>query len=324
MLSLLTGPAIEPLTVQELLDHLRIDTANQEPAPHIGATAALVAPAAAGDVDNGVHRYAVSFVDVDGGETEPSPLSAALTVADKTVNGQVALTAIPTGGDRIASRKIWRTKAAGTTLFLVATIANNTATTYTDNIADVSLGAEAPSTNTTTDPNIAEILTDARTRIEDVTGRQIIEAEYRQDLPGWPCEGFIEVPRPPCLEVCGIRYIATDGTLTSLPRSQFLVAAPMGPTAPAGRIEPAYGVTWPSVRPQANAVQVTFLAGYGASRADVPGTLKRAIKLVAGTFYEQRENDVMDGRITAMPTLSLRVRTLLAPYIWRAETRQRA
>lgn len=322
MLSLLTPPSIEPLTVQELLDHLRIDVANQEPAPHIGPTAALASAAAAGNVDNGAHRYAVTFVDADGGETEPSPLSAAVTVADKTVNGQVALTAIPTGGARIVSRKLYRTKANADTLFFLATLANNTATTSTDSTADTALGAEAPSANTTTDPTIADLIVDARARVEDVTGRQLLEAEYRLDRPGWPSDGFIELPRPPCLEVPSVKYIAADGTLTTLAPSQYLVTAPSGPYARAGRITPAYGVTWPSVQPQANAVQVTFLAGYGTTRADVPGTIKRAMKLIAGTYYEQRENDVLEKNTTALPVLSLRVKTILAPYRWRPETRQ--
>lgn len=61
------------------------------------------------------------------------------------------LTGIPVSSDaNVVSRKLWRTAANGSTFKLVKTIANNTATTDTDNVADASLGATMPTTNTTT------------------------------------------------------------------------------------------------------------------------------------------------------------------------------
>ena len=75
-----------------------------------------------------------------------------MTVVDAAVNGQVALTAIPTGSPGIVtSRKIYRTVAGGSAWLLQSTIANNTATTATDNVADASLGAAIPTANTATD-----------------------------------------------------------------------------------------------------------------------------------------------------------------------------
>ena len=59
------------------------------------------------------------------------------------------LTSIPVSGDgNVTTRRIYRTTAGGSTYKLVATIADNVTTTYTDNVADGSLGANAPSTNT--------------------------------------------------------------------------------------------------------------------------------------------------------------------------------
>ncbi len=63
---------------------------------------------------------------------------------------RVSLTAIPLGATGTTARKIYRTTVGGATLKLVATIGDNTTTTYTDAIADGSLGANAPSTNTAT------------------------------------------------------------------------------------------------------------------------------------------------------------------------------
>jgi len=82
------------------------------------------------------------------GESGPSAASNIVTVADKTVNGQVVVT-LDIGPAGTTSRKLYRTVAGNAAPWkLVATIANNTATSYTDNIADGSLGANAPATST--------------------------------------------------------------------------------------------------------------------------------------------------------------------------------
>jgi hypothetical protein len=58
----------------------------------------------------------------------------------RTVN----LSAIATGPASVTGRKVYRTAANQSTLKLLTTLANNTATTYTDAAADATLGATAP------------------------------------------------------------------------------------------------------------------------------------------------------------------------------------
>jgi len=117
-------------------------------APATTPTVAL-AGAGAGNLTNGVYYYKISYV-TSVGETEPSSASALVTVADATTDGQVALTAIPTSTDtRVIKRRIYRTLVDETAIYhKVADISDNSTTTYTDNIADASLG-EPPIINTT-------------------------------------------------------------------------------------------------------------------------------------------------------------------------------
>jgi hypothetical protein len=70
-----------------------------------------------------------------------------VTVVDKAVNGQVLVSGIAVGEEGVISRKVYRTEAGGSTYKLLATIANNTATTFVDNVADGSLGVEPPAAN---------------------------------------------------------------------------------------------------------------------------------------------------------------------------------
>lgn len=114
--------------------------------PTTGLTAALAA-AGAGNVDDGNHDYKVTYVTSQG-ETAGSAASASVTVADKTVDGQVSLAGIPVSPNaNVTARKIYRRFNGAGDYKLVATISDNTTTTYTDNLANASLGAVIPTEN---------------------------------------------------------------------------------------------------------------------------------------------------------------------------------
>jgi len=77
----------------------------------------------------------------EAGETELGTASNVVTVVDKTSDGKVSLTGIPisTSGS-VTARKIYRTFAEEEEgYFLLTTIADNTTTIFTDNIADANL-----------------------------------------------------------------------------------------------------------------------------------------------------------------------------------------
>lgn len=298
-----TPPATEPLTVAEVKAHCRIDGSNQEPAPGAIA-AALVSPAAAGNVDNGAHRYLATFVTA-AGETQAGDISEAVTVVDKAANGRVALTGIPIGGALVTARKLYRTIAGGSTYLLLATIANNTATIYTDNIADSSLGAEAPSVNTTDDPMISMLIASARAAAETELHRSLITQTLDAYFDRFPCPPlrYADLPSqhelrlPPLSSVTSITYIDTEGAQQTLAVDQYLVDAVSKPA----RVAPAYGVSWPSTRDQANAVVVRFVAGYGAAAA-VPACIRNWMLMRIATLWENRQELVIGaGGLVQIP-----------------------
>jgi hypothetical protein len=93
-------------------------------------SAALVATAV-GNVPAGAHTYKVTYLYYDSEESNGSAASGVVT-ADGT-HKQVTVT-IPVGGYGVTARKIYRDNNDGNWLFLES-VANNTATTYTDNVA---------------------------------------------------------------------------------------------------------------------------------------------------------------------------------------------
>ena len=279
-----TAAASEPLTAAEVKTYCRIDASNQEAAPTTALTAAL-AGAGAGNVDNGAHRYCVTYVTADG-ETAASPISGAVTVADKTANGKVALTAIPLGGAAVTARKVYRTVAAGTTYLLLTTLSNNTATTYTDNTADSSLGAQAPTANTTADPELLRMIASARQYAETFLGRQLITASWKYYLDEFPesSDTPIWLPVSPALSITSIKYYNGSGVLTTLDAAQYSVDV----TQERGRVLPAYGYVWPTARTMMNAVEVIFSAGYGAASSDVPSPIREGMLKLIRHWYDNR------------------------------------
>ncbi len=120
-------------------------------APPSSSPTVALAGAGAGNVTNGAHNYAVTFVTAAGETTMDTTNTclAQVTVADNTTNGKVGLTNIPTGPAGTTARRIYRTAVANVATNgylscgfqqLVATIADNTTATYTDNTADSGLG----------------------------------------------------------------------------------------------------------------------------------------------------------------------------------------
>ncbi len=270
-----SAPATEPLTIAEVMAHLRLDASNAEPAPS-AITAALATPAAPGNVTAGAHRVLATFVTSDG-ETEAGGVSAAVTVVDAAVNGQLALTGIPIGGSLVTARKIYMTTAGGALYLLAATISNNTATTATLNVADASLGAQAPTTNTTGDPMLSALIVTARQQAEQELRRALITQTLDLYLDAFPC-GMILLP--PLQSVSAITYTDTNGNLLTLAADQYMVDS----TSQPARIAPAWETVWPATREQTNAVKVRFVAGYGAASA-VPACIKQWMLIKIAEFH---------------------------------------
>lgn len=93
----------------------------------------------------GSYSYKMTYVNSQSVEGDVNPVSNTLSVTTQDIR----LTNIPTAPQSfgVASRRLYRTTNAGTSYKRVATIADNTTTTYDDAIADGALGATAPTDN---------------------------------------------------------------------------------------------------------------------------------------------------------------------------------
>ena len=121
--------------------------------PTAGMTAT---PAAGTGLGIGNYQYAVTFL-TPGGETPPSP---PVSVSTTSGNAQVNLGSIPLGAattatpgaavNRVAGRNLYRSSVGGSALFLLATLADNVTTSYSDGVPDSALAGRPgpPTVNT--------------------------------------------------------------------------------------------------------------------------------------------------------------------------------
>lgn len=130
--------------IDEFYDTSTVDNVDYLTKP-AAPTAALAGTT--GSNTAGVHSIKVTFV-TENGETEPSDASGNVTVtgAGEDITATVAVCT----QSACTARKIYMNTAGGATYYLAATIPNNTGTTATIDVDDVTLAthAAAPSANT--------------------------------------------------------------------------------------------------------------------------------------------------------------------------------
>jgi uncharacterized phiE125 gp8 family phage protein len=164
-------------------------------------------------------------------------------------------------------------------------------------------------------------ITDASDTASDTTitrriieARQWVEAHIRRALITQTLEirmdcfhEHIQLPYPPVASITSVKYIDTDGVEQTLGTSNYVLDDyPLVPF-----IREAYGIAWPSVRDEPNAVRVRYVAGYG-NASDVPATIREAIMLLVGhwmNFQPQSENGVVPARVP------LAIHDILSQYV---------
>lgn len=122
------GLGLDPVYFETTLD-------GTIPNPGVALPPTAAINAVAGNL-NGLYEYVVTFVTASG-ETVASAESNAVS----PVSQQVNLTAIPIGGTGTTARRIYRALNGSGIFRRIAEIANNTATTFTDNVTDAVMNA---------------------------------------------------------------------------------------------------------------------------------------------------------------------------------------
>ena len=172
----------------------------------------------------------------------------------------------------------------------------------------------------------------AREWAESYTRRAFVEQTWKLTLNrfpqakwevprGWQNERQqpIELPLPPLRSVASVTYTDSDGASQTWDSSKWTTHKPDGPRAMPGHIRPVHDETYPTnVLDAPDVVTVEFTAGYAADssptdyRANIPESIKAAMKLVIGHWYKNREAADIGVSATEVP---MGAKFALAPYV---------
>lgn len=146
---------------------------------------------------------------------------------------------------------------------------------------------------TAEDDEIDAMIKEAREELEMATSSAYITQTWVLCLDHFPRPRGSDTYRPngrqidlkicPVIAVSSIVYLDASGDQQTLSPDVYLVDVASRPA----QITLKAGQTWPSTLVQANAVTITFTAGYG-DPADVPALVKRAIKLRVDHWFKYR------------------------------------
>ncbi len=125
----------------------------------------------------------------------------------------------------------------------------------------------------------------ARRLCEKIHNRAYITQTWDLYLDAFPADTQdIRIPLPPLQSVTSLQYKDTADVLQTLAATEYIVDTLSEP----GRICLAYGKSWPATLDEAQAVQIRFVCGYGATAASVPDEVRSAILLKVSDLYEHR------------------------------------
>jgi hypothetical protein len=146
-----------------------------------GAAPTLAAGAAG--ILSGVYKGAYTYVNDQGNESNPCPLTATFTAASQ----QIAWSGITAGPTGTVSRRLYRTTANGALYLYLTVISDNVTTTYTDNNADTSLGSVMDEDNDVPPTNILQIIN---------TSKRVYLVDGSDGITLWACKFDDETGEP--------------------------------------------------------------------------------------------------------------------------------
>ncbi len=156
------------------------------------------------------------------------------------------------------------------------------------------------------DDLIGSLVAVARRHVEADAGLALLAQSWRLTLDDWPEDDVVAIPLHPVVAVTGVTLFGPDGAGAVLDPSayeldRFSRPARLGFSQPGAALK------------RFNGIEIDIAAGFGEAGTDVPDTLRRAILMLVGHFFEFRAEYGAADQPVSIPTGYER---LVAP--WRA------
>lgn len=139
--------------------------------------------------------------------------------------------------------------------------------------------------STADDTQLGTLITAARLRLEEHTGRAMITQTITAAWDDFPDGAEIELPRAPLQTVTSVNVYEDDDTATTLSSaSDYHVDTLSEP----GRVVLQDGASWEQgvVKRTYHPLRVVYVAGYGAAGSNVPQLLRDGVKELVRAWYD--------------------------------------
>jgi uncharacterized phiE125 gp8 family phage protein len=144
---------------------------------------------------------------------------------------------------------------------------------------------------------ITSLIVAARLHVESITSRAMIAQSWRVICDNFPSNKIVNLPVAPLLSLTQVRVYDFDGNEILLALAQF---QPETKVSPARIFLPKTIAGLPLMRERA-AVEIDYVAGFGASSDDVPNDLKQAIFVLIAYWFEHRDAVIIAGSGSVVP-----------------------
>ena len=118
--------------------------------------------------------------------------------------------------------------------------------------------------------------------VEQLARRSLLNQSWTLTLDSFPAMDYIELYMPPLVSITALTTYDDNNTPSTAFSSYTLDTA-------GERLLLDDGATWPTDLRAHASVKVEYATGYGTAATDLPGTLLRAVLLLVGDFYANRD-----------------------------------
>lgn len=155
--------------------------------------------------------------------------------------------------------------------------------------------------STVDDSRITANITAARVYAERITGRSLAAKTYAAFYDYFPAPNHpLDIPAPPCISVVAVKYLDSTLTQQTWDPAEYTVASLKQPIEAA--IVPKANIIYPCPYGIAGAVEVDFIAGYGAEGGPtIPEDWAEGIRQLAIHIYSHPEVITSEG-LKAVPS----------------------
>lgn len=129
---------------------------------------------------------------------------------------------------------------------------------------------------------------------QGVLGRAMVTQSWAQWVDQTP--GWVRLTVGPFQSLTSVEYYDADNALQTATLADFEVRLDGDFVI----VKPKKDHVWPNAYIRQDAIKITYVAGFGDAATDVPQSIRQAILLTVGHWYENREA-VVEGNYKSLP-----------------------